>query len=160
MVDWIEGRSDLDPARIGLWGVSLGGYYAPRAAAFEKRIKACIGLAGPYDWAAVWDALPDLTREAFRVRSHLATQGEARRHAATLTLKDAARRIDCPLFLVTGKLDRLIPWRDTERIAAEAAGPARVVIVEDGNHIANNRPYRYRTQSADWMAGELGLPRQ
>jgi 2,6-dihydroxypseudooxynicotine hydrolase len=35
-----------------------------------------------------------------------------------------------------------------------------VLVIEDGNHIANNRPYRYRTQSADWMAGELGLPRQ
>ena len=51
MVDWVCGRNDVDPARIGLWGVSLGGYYAPRAAAFEKRIRACIGLAGPYDWA-------------------------------------------------------------------------------------------------------------
>lgn len=160
VVDWIEGRGDLDARRIGLWGVSLGGYYAPRAAAFEKRIKACIGLAGPYDWAAVWDALPDLTREAFRVRSHLPTPDAARRHAATLTLKDAARRIECPLCLVTGKLDRLVPWQDAERIAAEAAGPVELLVVADGNHIANNRPYRYRTQTADWMAGALGLPRR
>lgn len=160
MVDWIEGRGDLDASRIGLWGVSLGGYYAPRAAAYEKRIKACIGLAGPYDWAAVWDALPDLTREAFRVRSHLPTPDAARRHAATLTLKDAARRIACPLCLVTGKLDRLVPWQDAERIAAEAAGPVELLVVADGNHIANNRPYRYRTQTADWMAGALGLPRR
>ena len=78
MVDWIETRSDLDAARIGLWGVSLGGYYAPRAVAFEKRIKACIALSGPYDWAAIWDALPELTREAFRVRSHKPTQDAAR----------------------------------------------------------------------------------
>jgi len=160
MVDWIEGRGDLDARRVGLWGVSLGGYYAPRAAAYEKRIKACIGLAGPYDWSAVWDALPDLTREAFRVRSHLPTQDAARRHAATLTLKEAARRIECPLCLVTGKLDRLVPWQDAERIAAEAAGPVELLVVADGNHIANNRPYRYRTQTADWMAGALGLPRR
>src|SRR5262249_18996252 len=49
VVDWLEARSDIDAARIGLWGVSLGGYYAPRAAAFENRIKACIVLSGPYD---------------------------------------------------------------------------------------------------------------
>jgi 2,6-dihydroxypseudooxynicotine hydrolase len=160
MVDWVQDRADLDRGRIGLWGVSLGGYYAPRAAAFEKRISACIGLAGPYDWGAVWDALPDLTREAFRVRSHLATPEAARRHAATLTLKEVARRIECPLFLVTGRLDRLVPWQDAERIAAEARGPVELLIVPDGNHIANNRPYRYRTQAADWMAARLGLPRQ
>jgi 2,6-dihydroxypseudooxynicotine hydrolase len=160
MVDWIQTRTDLDASRVGLWGVSLGGYYAPRAAAYEKRIKACIGLAGPYDWGAIWDSLPGLTRESFRVRSHLGTQEEARRHAATLTLKDAARRIECPLYLVTGKLDRIVPWQDAQRIAAEASGPVELLVVEDGNHIANNRPYRYRLQTADWMAAQLGLPRQ
>jgi 2,6-dihydroxypseudooxynicotine hydrolase len=160
VVDWIHGRRDVDAGRIGLWGVSLGGYYAPRAVAFEKRIKACIGLAGPYDWGAIWEALPGLTREAFRVRSHLATQEEARRHAGTLTLKGVARQIECPLFLVTGKLDRIVPWQDAERIASEASGPVELLVVEDGNHIANNRPYRYRLQTADWMAEQLGLPRQ
>src|SRR5688572_15011889 len=44
VVDLLEKRSDVDPGRIGLWGVSLGGYYAPRAAAYEKRVKACIAL--------------------------------------------------------------------------------------------------------------------
>ena len=33
--------------QVGIWGVSLGGYYAPRAAAYEKRIRACIALSGP-----------------------------------------------------------------------------------------------------------------
>ena len=53
VVDYVETRADLDAARIGLWGVSLGGYYAPRAAAFEKRVKACIALSGPFDWVGV-----------------------------------------------------------------------------------------------------------
>ena len=79
MVDWIDAREDLDPARIGIWGVSLGGYYAPRAAAYEKRIRACIALwPGPIEWAGIWDGLPELTRETFRVRSHLRTQDEAK----------------------------------------------------------------------------------
>ncbi len=160
IVDWIGTRGDLDGARIGMWGVSLGGYYGPRAAAYEKRIRACIGLAGPYDWGAIFDPLPDLTRDAFRVRSHLRTMDEARKYAGTLTLKDAAKRIECPLFLVAGKQDRLIPWQDAERIAADAKGPVELLVIEDGNHIANNRPYRYRQRSADWMAEQLGLPRQ
>jgi dipeptidyl aminopeptidase/acylaminoacyl peptidase len=159
IVDWIETRGDLDAGRIGMWGVSLGGYYGPRAAAYEKRIRACIGLAGPYDWGAIFDALPGLTQEAFRVRSHLSTMEEARAHARTLTLRDAAKKIDCPLFLVAGKQDRLIPWQDAERIAADARGPVELLVIEDGNHIANNRPYRYRLRSADWMAERLGLPR-
>jgi 2,6-dihydroxypseudooxynicotine hydrolase len=158
-VDWIGKREDLDARRIGLWGVSLGGYYAPRAAAYERRIRACISLAGPYDWGAIWESLPELTREAFRVRSHLRTEQEARAHAASLTLKGAARKIECPIFLVAGKQDRIVPWRDAERIASEVRGPVELLVIEDGNHIANNRPYRYRLRSADWMAAQLGLPK-
>ncbi|MGA7682037.1 MAG: alpha/beta hydrolase, partial [Pseudolabrys sp.] len=44
VIDFVEKRADLDAKRLGMWGVSLGGYYAPRAAAFDKRIKACIAL--------------------------------------------------------------------------------------------------------------------
>jgi hypothetical protein len=29
-------------------------------------------------------------------------------------------------------------------------------MIEDGTHVANNRIYKYRTQSADWMAAQLG----
>ena len=51
------------------------------------------------------------------------------------------------------------PLAGEQRVADEASGPVKLMIVEDGNHIANNRPYRYRLRSADWMAEQLGLPR-
>ncbi len=157
VVDYVETRKDLDGARTGLWGVSLGGYYAPRAAAFEKRAKACIALSGPFDWVAFFDKLPDLTRNTFKVRSKSRTDAEARARAATLTLKDAAKHITCPLFVVAGKQDRIVPWQESERLAAAAAGPVVRCFIEDGNHVANNRVYRYRSQSADWMARQLSV---
>jgi dienelactone hydrolase len=156
VVDFLETRSDVDAGRLGLWGVSLGGYYAPRAAAYEKRVKACIALSGPFDWAEFFDKLPDLTRDTFRVRAKARTDAEARAHAATLTLKQAAKEITCPLFVMAGKLDRLVPWQEAEKLAAAASGPVVRCFVEDGNHVANNRVYRYRPQSADWMARQLG----
>jgi 2,6-dihydroxypseudooxynicotine hydrolase len=157
VIDHIETRGDLDASRIGLWGVSLGGYYAPRAAAFEKRAKACISLSGPYDAGDCWDDLPELTRETFRVRSHCATQTDAKRNAATLSLKGVAERITCPIFIMTGKLDRVIPWQDAEKLARAVKGPCELLLVEDGSHVANNRGYRWRLQSADWMAEQLGV---
>jgi 2,6-dihydroxypseudooxynicotine hydrolase len=155
VLDFIETRGDLDAARIGIWGVSLGGYYAPRAAAFEKRAKACMALGGPYDWGAAWGGLPELTREAFRVRSHVQSQTEARRKAATLTLAGVAQNITCPIYIMNGRQDRIVPCKDAERLAREVKGPVTLNIIEDGNHIANNRAYRWRAQSADWMAEQL-----
>ena len=159
VVDWIEKRGDLDAKRIGMWGVSLGGYYAPRAAAFEKRIRACIAISGPFDWAEIWDALPELTRETFRVRGHSKDAETARRRAAELTLKGCARSIACPLFIVAGRNDRLVPAAHAERLAKGVSGPVELLMVENGGHNANNRPYRYRSRSADWLAAQFDLPK-
>jgi dienelactone hydrolase len=155
VVDYVETRSDLDTKRIGLSGVSLGGYYAPRAAAFEKRVKACMALGGPFNWAESWDGLPELTRETFRVRSKSASADEARRKAATLALEGVAQRITCPMFIMNGRLDRIVPCADAERLAREVKGPVELLIIEDGNHIANNRSYRWRPLGGDWMAEQL-----
>jgi 2,6-dihydroxypseudooxynicotine hydrolase len=155
IVDWAEQRADIDPDRIAVWGVSLGGYYAPRAAAFEKRLKACIALAGPYHWADEWDNLPEVTREAFRVRSRAADHEEAREKAAELSLKGVAERITCPLLVIFGKQDRLIGYHAAERLAAEASGPTTLWMIDDGNHGATNRAYRFRPQSADWLVDTL-----
>jgi 2,6-dihydroxypseudooxynicotine hydrolase len=159
VVDWIHQRNDLDESRIAIWGVSLGGYYAPRAAAYEKRIKACIALSGPFEWDRIWDALPELTRDTFRVRSHAANETAARERAKTLTMKDAAAKIACPIFIVTGRQDRLVPASHAEELAKAVSGPVELLIVEDGGHNANNRPYRYRSRTADWLARQFGLPR-
>jgi dipeptidyl aminopeptidase/acylaminoacyl peptidase len=155
VLDYIDTRRDLDAARIGMWGVSLGGYYAPRAAAFDKRIKACIALGGPFNWGEAWSGLPQLTRDAFRVRSHCKTDEDARANAARLSLEGVAGNITCPIFIVNGRLDRIVPAKDSERLAREVKGPVTLMMVEDGNHIATNRAYRWRSQSADWMKEQL-----
>ena len=48
-MDWLEQRSDIDARRVGVIAMSLGGYYAPRAAAFEPRLACCVA------WGARWD---------------------------------------------------------------------------------------------------------
>jgi len=49
VVDYAVSRPDVDRNRIALWGISLGGYLAPRGAAYEPRIAALIADAGTYD---------------------------------------------------------------------------------------------------------------
>jgi dienelactone hydrolase len=156
IIDYLHTEPSIDPSRIGVWGVSLGGYYAPRVASGDTRVKACIALAGPYDFAGNWDNLPVLTREAFRVRSFSPDQETARARAAELSMAGRAGLIRCPLLAVMGQLDRLIPWTDAQRLVDEAGGPAELLLLEKGNHgCANLTPFhRYRT--ADWAAERLG----
>src|SRR5262245_43148751 len=59
----------VDGARIDMMGVSMGGLLAPRAAAFEKRLAACIANDGIYDFSAPQLAsVPPGHREEFKRR--------------------------------------------------------------------------------------------
>ncbi|KAK4083001.1 uncharacterized protein Triagg1_1891 [Trichoderma aggressivum f. europaeum] len=50
VVDYALTRDDVDSDAIGLWGYSLGGYLAIRAAAFEPRIAAAMAIDGVSDF--------------------------------------------------------------------------------------------------------------
>lgn len=150
-VDWIESRPDLDAGRIGLFGSSLGGYYAPRAAAFEPRIAAVIANCGPFDWGECWDGLPLVTREAFEHYSGAEDADHARRLAAAFTLEGVMGNLDRPLLVVHGTEDPLIPWEQGRRIADEAGGPTELLLIEGGNHGVNNLSYRWVPYAHDWM---------
>jgi dienelactone hydrolase len=157
IIDRLSREPSLDASRIGVWGVSLGGYYAPRVASGDDRVRACVALAGPFTFADHWDARPILTREAFRVRSKSPDMASAQQVAAQLTMAGRASQIRCPLLAVMGKLDRLIPWQDAARLVDEAGGPAELLLLEQGNHgCANLAPF-HRYQTADWAAEQLGV---
>jgi hypothetical protein len=57
-----------------------------------------------------------------------------------------------------GRRDRLIPWQHAQRLVAEAAGPAELLLLEEGNHgCANLAPF-HRYKTADWAAAQLHAP--
>ena len=161
IADAICALPEVDAARLGVWGVSLGGYYAPRvAAAAGDRIRACVALAGPYNFGDCWDQLPQLTRRTFQVRSGAGDDAEAHRIASTLTLSGHAARITAPLLVVFGRKDRLIPWRHAERLVHEAGGEVELLMLEEGNHgCANVAPW-HRPYTADWVAARRCTARE
>jgi dienelactone hydrolase len=154
MLDAVAGRPELDEDRIGAAGVSLGGYYVVRAAAFEPRLRAVAGVSGPYDAAAQWDTMPSLTREAFIHHTGAGDEAEGRERAGRLNLSGVTEEVRQPCLVVTGKRDRVIPWEQTQRIADEVPG-AEWVLYDKGTHVCNNIPFKYRPLVADWMRDQL-----
>ena len=171
-VDWLETRAEVDATRIGVMGVSLGGYYAPRAAAFEKRIAACIA------WGAIWDFgksfhdrlvahrktfdyIPDMVRQAMWVFSEPTPEGvldvTGRMQAAS-----HAWRIACPFLILHGENNRQVPVSDAEALHdAAAASPdrtLRIVRLEEGGaeHCNTNNLTVAGDVMADWAARVLG----
>ena len=154
VLDYIETRDDLDTDRIGVWGVSFGGYYAARASAYQKRIKACISISGPFEFFNLMQERGG--HDVFVRRAHCDSEEEALKVAKRVDMTEAAKKITVPLFIVGGSLDTLTPPSHQERLAKEANGDTSLHIFEGGNHCVNNFRYKYSPQSADWMAHHLG----
>ena len=147
---------DVDAGRIGLMGISMGAIYGPRAAAHDQRIRAIVGLAGPYNLGECWPALNPLTRGGYVFYTKSADESEAERKAFALNLEGILHRVTQPLLVIHGARDRLFPPAQAERIAREAPN-AQLVMYPDGNHVCNNIAYKYRPLMADWMREQLSL---
>lgn len=154
LLDGLQGRKDVDLDRVGLMGISMGGIYGPRAAAYEKRLRAVIALAGPYDLSECWAALNPLTRGGYVFYTKSRDESEAFEKSKTLTLRGILDKVTCPLLVIHGALDRLFPPAQAERIAREAPN-ATLLLYPDGNHVCNNIAYKYRPAMADWMSERL-----
>src|SRR6266404_8741131 len=63
IVDVLEKRQDIDGKRLGIWGRSSGGYYAPRAACFESRLKACVSVGGYFSLSDNWTKFPETVKD-------------------------------------------------------------------------------------------------
>ncbi len=64
VVDYALTRPEIDPDRIALYGISMGGYLAPRAAAYEHRLAACIANGGIFDFFESNISSLGMTRDA------------------------------------------------------------------------------------------------
>jgi pimeloyl-ACP methyl ester carboxylesterase len=100
--------------------------------------------------------MPKVSQEVFRVRSHSKTIEECHERGKALTLEGRAENIRCPLLVIFGAGDRLIPPADGERLARAARGPSELVVYPEGNHVCFNISYKFRPLSGDWMAKTLG----
>ncbi len=116
-VDYLLTRDDVDPKRIGMFGLSLGGYFAPRAAAFEKRLALCAVMGANHNWGEMQKRRQ--AREGDRPVPHYwdhvlwvfgkTTVEEFMEWAPAMDLNGVVDRIDVPFLVTHGEGDRQIP---------------------------------------------------
>jgi dienelactone hydrolase len=124
--EYLTRRPEVDPARVGIMAISLGGYYAPRAAAFEPRFAACVAWGAQWDYHAVWkERLDRIARGETPSLSvpweHLlwifgvTTREEALKRLEGFTLEGVVQKIECPFLMVHGEGDSQIPLATAQK---------------------------------------------
>jgi len=171
-VDYLETRDDVDETRIGLVGWSLGGYYAPRAAAFEKRLALVVAWGANHNWGAVQRRR--LQREGERPVPHYwehvlwvwgfpddTDLNEFVDFADQVHLDGVVEQIDVPFLICHGENDRQIPLEYAHRSYDQAVNSPkrelRIFSPEEGGteHIGLDHLSYVSTYIADWVADTL-----
>ena len=170
IVDWLETRGDVDPGRIGCEGVSLGGYYCPRAVAFEPRFACGVVWGANHDWRDVQKKrlakegnLPvphywDHVRWVWGARD----MDDFMRIAENVHLDGVLDRIKVPFLVTHGEKDSQIPlhWahRTYEQLVNSPKRELKIFGEREGGvqHSSFDNSANAGAYIADWVAETLG----
>ncbi|MEC7762068.1 MAG: prolyl oligopeptidase family serine peptidase [Pseudomonadota bacterium] len=170
VVDWLQARDDVDPDRIGMEGVSLGGYYCPRAVAFEPRFACGVVWGANHDWRDVQKKR--LEKEGDFPVPHYwehvrwvwggETIDEFMKIAKDVHLDGILDRIRVPFLVTHGEKDSQIPLKWAHRTYEDLVNsPRRELKIFDETtggvqHSSFDNSANAGNYIADWVAEALG----
>lgn len=129
--DWLFARPEIDPDRVGLMGISMAGYYAPRVAAFEDRIKALVSWCGCYsildDLYKFYDHLQPTVQRLLGGVSH----EEALKQLEAFSMAGLAQNIKVPTLMTHGANDRLMSVDGAKKLFDEIGAKDKTLVIFD-----------------------------
>ncbi|GLS99551.1 alpha/beta hydrolase [Sphingobium jiangsuense] len=169
-VDWLEAQPEIDPARIGMTGISLGGHFAPRAVAYEPRFASGACWGANHNWAEVQQKR--LKREGENPVPHYwahvmwafgaSDMDDFLSRSADMNLNGHMDRITVPFLVTHGAQDRQISvdyaHQAFEQLVNSPRKELKLFTPREGGveHVgADNMAYG-RDYIADWFADTLG----
>lgn len=160
-LDYVDRRDELDSRRVGLLGTSMGAAAAMFTAASDRRVKAIAEIAGFYQPARWWNHfLAGSIKEFMRYIVGARDEAELFQLVKSVNLAGHVARIECPILVIHGEQDDIVPVAEGRRIFAEARQPKEQLFFPTGDHgcvnVAEVRPL-----VADWLADVLhaSMPR-
>lgn len=168
--DWLATRSEVDPKRVAVMGFSMGGYYAPRAAAMDSRFAACVAWGGHFDYHESWvrrrkimeSGGTKLSAPGFQLPWVLGMPDidACMKKLENYRLTGVAEKMRCPFFCLHGENDTIVQLDFAQRLY-DAVGSEnktlRVLSAFEGGseHCQEDNRQVGANIIADWLADTL-----
>jgi hypothetical protein len=153
VINYLVSRTDVDAARIGLHGSSMGGYSGPRCATVEKRIKAVAVWSGAYNLVDdIFDYYPPI-QDRLRWLMGARDLKAAREKIREFTLIGRAKDIECALLVGYSIDDRVMDPRGALNLYENAVNSPKRSMVDGVGH--GQKRFDRRTYIADWFMKQL-----
>lgn len=149
-VDFLQAQPEIDGTRIGIIGRSLGGYYAPRAAALDARIKAVVVWGAMYHLRN-YRSLPPLTAAGFVYATGSRDLSDAAAYLEGINLDDVVDRIRCPLLIAHSGKDAVTPEENAILLRDRARGPVEFLFYPGSGHCFHDQAHIARAAMADFL---------
>jgi fermentation-respiration switch protein FrsA (DUF1100 family) len=124
----------IDANRIGIYGSSMGGYYAPRVAAMDERFAACVVNSACFNVrVGVWDYYPAIRPQlAFNVGTDDEAVAAAR--YSEFSLESVAGSATVPIWIFHGDDDPIIPASQAHLLYEAWGAPKELSVWPGGSH--------------------------
>ncbi|HEX3936663.1 MAG TPA: alpha/beta fold hydrolase [Xanthobacteraceae bacterium] len=170
-VDFLQTIPGIDRERIGIMALSLGGYHAPRAAAFEQRFKCCVAWGANYDWGETQRRRYESKDQRLPVPHYWDHVGWVFGKSSVedivavsemLSLRGILHQIKCPILCIHGENDRQISLSQAKQLIAECTASPKAelhvqTLAEGGaEHCGVDNVVPTRETICDWIAEALG----
>lgn len=145
-IDFISSVKNIDKNKIGVTGHSKGGLIAILTASMDKRIKALVPVSAPIEYKEIYENVYKIDIAKWKRTGYLIDdEGRKLRYNYYLDLmkynksiKKIIRKIKCPIILVHGEKDEIVPVHQAKDIMRYFNKPKELKILKGVPHKFRN----------------------
>ncbi|MEU7226640.1 alpha/beta hydrolase [Streptomyces chrestomyceticus] len=163
-LDHLAGLPEVDAGRIGMFGISMSGYWGLRAAAADPRLAALAAFeAVTGDFDTIFDRAQPTFKHNYMYMSGFADEERFDRElAALMPLGDLVTRLTRPVLLGIGEFDELTPLEQALATYERIPAPKEMRVYENEFHPLGGVAAEVFRFGAEWLEralnGELREP--
>jgi len=150
MVSFVSGDSGVDPSRIALVGISMGGLTAICEAARDERVAAVVA----------WSAPSDLSQDEARLRrleSIVSRRSDAFRRSVERNVprRSVSGISPRPVLIVHGSADDVVSIREAHELFENAKDPRSLYVIGGADHTFSRNEAEVIETTASWLGWAL-----